>query len=595
MRRTIAQSALVFTSALLIMALVGCGGSSKKTTGTMQPVDPPDPVDPAPTPVALTLPADHLLEAGETTIQPGDDEPLVAYSKGKSTVLSCPSDGEACVVTVAADGSATSTGGTPEVTPLTNQMIWQANNGPGEMSSDGAHALGVLGKIRLSANGEFQAASSDLAADPTRVGPASGTPANAGEGVLTQTTLGTDAHVVPSVERTASGAKFELTLGLTDLGPFVLPDDADSLPKDPTKLTGSTMAPALGTGWTGVALSKNLPGQRLHGVLYSDITANRGSAPEAVLAAELDLSGASDLTEITPSDAETALMFGIEAPSLGTNVMIAATERDWASSLANRETYPVTITYNDAEGNSQSRDGDMRCVSTVCQANGGVLEGTWEITADAVTGTPDSRYLTFGVWASLPEDSGGEYEFGAFADAVGYALTEANLNAISNEGLNTDLGRTSSEDIKYAGSATGLYTKGSYASNGRAIGATVGYFTAAVNLTADFDTTSAFEDVMGTVTDFKENKDGPPLGDWRVSLRATAPASTGIFTGVTAGVANGRALEGNWGMQFFSSDKDDGMQRFGGYAAGTFTALDAATSGARETIDIVGAFGATAQ
>ena len=60
---------------------------------------------------AWTLPATHGVSAGEITLQPGESR------EHGNVVLSCPAGGSACVITVAADGSASyhRTGGTPEV------------------------------------------------------------------------------------------------------------------------------------------------------------------------------------------------------------------------------------------------------------------------------------------------------------------------------------------------------------------------------------------------------------------------------------------------------------------------------------------------
>ena len=60
---------------------------------------------------ALTLPSHHGLAAGRFTVQPG------AADEHGNVVVSCPPDGRACVINVAADGSATydGTGGVPTV------------------------------------------------------------------------------------------------------------------------------------------------------------------------------------------------------------------------------------------------------------------------------------------------------------------------------------------------------------------------------------------------------------------------------------------------------------------------------------------------
>ena len=100
-------------AAVLALGLVACS-SSDSGTDTSMPTEPP-----APTPVAVTLPSDLPAEyepaAGDMTIQPGSSD------TSNGVVFSCASDGEACMVTVAADGTVSSTGGT--VTAMLTQAV----------------------------------------------------------------------------------------------------------------------------------------------------------------------------------------------------------------------------------------------------------------------------------------------------------------------------------------------------------------------------------------------------------------------------------------------------------------------------------------
>ena len=89
----------------LCVAVVGC--SDDEDDGS--DISPPDR-----TSEALTLPSDHGLAAGSVTVQPG------ASDEHGDVVVSCPAGGSACVVNVAANGSATydRTGGMPTVSPV---------------------------------------------------------------------------------------------------------------------------------------------------------------------------------------------------------------------------------------------------------------------------------------------------------------------------------------------------------------------------------------------------------------------------------------------------------------------------------------------
>ena len=86
---------------LTALTLAGCGGGGGG--GTM----------PEPSVLPLALPADHGLPAGEITVAPGESE------EHGNVVLSCPAGGQACVLNVADDGSASyaQTGGMPAIVP----------------------------------------------------------------------------------------------------------------------------------------------------------------------------------------------------------------------------------------------------------------------------------------------------------------------------------------------------------------------------------------------------------------------------------------------------------------------------------------------
>ncbi len=88
---------------LLLTVLSACGGGGG-VTSSPPVVPPPD--------LSLPLPYGHGIRPGRITVEPG-----VSDEHG-NMVLSCPSGGPACVVTVASDGTATydRTGGAPTVT-----------------------------------------------------------------------------------------------------------------------------------------------------------------------------------------------------------------------------------------------------------------------------------------------------------------------------------------------------------------------------------------------------------------------------------------------------------------------------------------------
>ena len=94
------------------LAACGGGGSDRGAPVVVGP-GPVDPIDPPvmPSEESLSLPSGHGLSAGEIRVAPGGS------AERGNVVVSCPAGGSACVVTVAADGTASydRTGGVPSV------------------------------------------------------------------------------------------------------------------------------------------------------------------------------------------------------------------------------------------------------------------------------------------------------------------------------------------------------------------------------------------------------------------------------------------------------------------------------------------------
>ena len=214
----------------------------------------------------LDVPGDHSLSAGVTTIPAGDSRELAAYSRGRSYALVCPvGDGSACVVTVAEDGAVASTGGTPYVETTTNEMVWQANNGPGG-ASRGAHARGLEGRL-VPLPSLFRYGNAGFALR---------------SGTIGQSTVDADPVVTPSISRTGHDAPtLGLTLGTTAFS--TLPPSELGLNPGRLSVERYSAIPSLGTDWNGVALSrKGIPGGKtVHAVLYSNIESPSGGTPDA--------------------------------------------------------------------------------------------------------------------------------------------------------------------------------------------------------------------------------------------------------------------------------------------------------------------------
>ncbi len=402
----------------------------------------------------LYLPIGHTLTAG-TTIPAGESLEITGYSRGRSSALVCPFDGEDCVVvTVGEYDTAEATGGMLYVLTTSNELVWQANNGP-DGTSDGAHARGLEG--RLLTGGVLNSMLT--------------TTGSAGRaGVQVHSTLATEPSVTPSASWTAGPAPtLGLELGTTafsSLDPSELGADPGRLPVD-----GRRGVPNLGTGWNGAALGKDVPGGKtVRAVVHSNI-----KEPDPTLAFR-------------------------------------------------------------------------------------------------------NHYLLIGSWLALPEDpdaASTEYNLGVFA-------TGSSWTRWARLGVNTF-----ALTARYEGPATGLYTTARYSGSGgdRMLeSAEVGSFTASTVIQLR-NAGGGNVSMSGSVTDFMEN--GESLGDWTLNLNnnngATIPGSDVIFRGSTGGTAGDRSLAGNWSVRILGG----GSTVY--WAAGTFTGSTAAD--ANDALRIIGAFG----
>ena len=96
--------AVALAVALMLAGCGGGGGSRIASTPTPEPEPTPEPVK--------GLPDDHTLETG--TIPAGEMRTILE-ADGMRTTVTCPAGGDPCVITVASDGTATFTGGSPAV------------------------------------------------------------------------------------------------------------------------------------------------------------------------------------------------------------------------------------------------------------------------------------------------------------------------------------------------------------------------------------------------------------------------------------------------------------------------------------------------
>lgn len=240
-------------------------------------------------------------------------------------------------------------------------------------------------------------------------------------------------------------------------------------------------------------------------------------------------------------------------------------------------TFTGTYDPNRTPGTYNGQSGYFRCLSlsTGCgrtTTNGRVtaLEGDWIfVPAGGMTvNVPDTDYLSGGVWLIMPDGatSADDVVFGAFADGSD-PYRQDNLQALQGT-------------ARYEGAATGVYSD-------RSGGDTeLGYWDAAVALTADFGDPNGLGTISGLMTEIDVD-DERVSGSLSLGAAPIGSSNNGFFEGQVSGTVLGSAYDGRWGGQFFGNGEADGRP---GSVAGTLGggSMD-------DAVNFVGAFGAHRQ
>ena len=602
MRRAMTQSALVFASLLMAVALAGCGGSSK-TAATI----PSTPV---------TAPGDSTLTPGVTTTIPPGGRQVVGEDGGVRTFATCPDDGPACVLTVAEDGAATFTGGTPELTtytPITGLPEGALEPGTFSLSPGESRPLGETDGMRtllacpaggsacvVTVGEDGSAASTGGAltvATYTPIDLPSGlwlepgtTTVPAGESRVVQATDGNAETVVTCP---ADGPACVFSVGEDGAAEYTggTPTIVSSLTGLPEvhSLTAGTIPAGesrgiVGAGTKGVATSLACPeggedclitfvsgrfadfegGTPTLASMRNDMIWQANNGPDGTSngAHALNLQG----RLITSGSSRNLIFAQRRAVSRTADVVMNTVSSipeafrtvtptaSWATGTAPR----LGLTVSGTGSNTFSVDEDSAVPSLGAGWNGAVLSkvgntGRTALAAvhsnieDGAGGTADNYYMTFGTWMEIPDSStatSSNYNWGTFADATSpFGLTRTQMLALSGS-------------VTFRGPASGIYSKSTYNSSRMLESAVVGSFTATANITGNMGGSGSIGGASGVITDFREN--GVPLGDdWRVEL-----ANSGIVTlqdpevyygnlGNGTRVDGERFFFGNWGMQFF--------------------------------------------
>ncbi len=521
------------------------------TTGTimvmakMDTVDPVDPVDPTvPMADAVTLPAD-LPE----TLPAAEGEIMIAAGMSEDSggvMFSCAADGEACVVTVDADGMATSTGGTvtATLTMAAQEVVDEAATKMAMEMRDRA----ISQSAALATGGELAATLriSNSASKDTSVKSTGYTPAE----MAAMTISGWSGHALTN---TSSAAATQHLVVYTDIGepkkaPFYTTDDVPPKAGVYESHAGHDNGVLTITGHTGTAATNN---NNLFTAGNLDLTVfpKAGPAADGVVTQSFKLN-ATGMGTSTP---------GLFDGARGTYTCVAGT----------------------ADGSATAS-----CSVSVTSAGSYTSNGVWTFTpnAGAMAYREDSEFLRFGWWMSEPTRSTGAYNFAAFYNGTPYTpMPTSDATGVRVGG-----------DATYTGNAAGRYVAGDEA----------GAFTATATLTAKFGDGGADDTEVGTISGMIDKfQGGEGMSAWTVSLEeidlttlagATAFESDNFdrnssgYNGTIATMGDVTA-HGKWEGKFFGNKKTPSAANVADAqplaVGGRF---DAAGSGA----SIAGAYGA---
>ena len=195
---------------------------------------------------------------------------------------------------------------------------------------------------------------------------------------------------------------------------------------------------------------------------------------------------------------------------------------------------------NRTPGRFNGEVGYSKCTSTACgysTSDGRLseLRGDWifvPVTRETVT-EPDADCLTGGVWLVVPDD-----ESNTEGDSFGVFATGSDP---------FDQGRLMSVrgSATYRGPTVGLYAVNSAQPS-------VGSFSGAVELMADFGNGSSFGTISGSVSESQLDGESASAA-FSLETAAIGSQNSGAFEGVLSGTALGVAYTGTWGGRFFGN------------------------------------------
>lgn len=488
----------------------------------------PDPEPPAPMTHDIDL---GMLLTGYTTVPAGTYEIDAGESMdvGHATFM-CPAGGADCSVTVAADGTATSTGGA---------------------------ATATASQAAMDARDEAQMAAAD--ADKAEQAKFMGVATAIGR-------VGGNMEVDESTENGLPGSA-TITRETTGDPKITLMND-DTTPTDPDiafdpKYEVAMTDPLYISGWKGQVQRRSPDNEPMDEVtIYTDI---KNAKPQ-----KLKYDNAAGTTT-DPNDEV------IPTPGAGTQIVLADNRLTYtASAQADVDDPTVSGTINGIPGTFTCTDGTCsvafesdapgRADNTVTAA--GLVGTGWTFESDENVesqATKDSDYLYFGYWLQTADDN--KFAFNTFfGGSVPFALPTEVLT-------NTTLTAADST-ATFTGNAGGKYVEKTLAIADGALKVDrlhVGHFTADANLTAYFGASTGIaankhNTINGTITNFMDGDkelgfsvtlnsidfgtDGDPISHTAGTFASTQDDITGNKS-VSAIHGTTQNMSGSWNGGFF--------------------------------------------
>ena len=432
---------LIAVLAAAALSVTACSGSGSSTTGG------PDPMPPEPVPVNVSLagvtPGYMTLAADTLDISAGG-----STDHGDVT-FTCAAGGDGCMVTVAADGTVTATGGT--VTAM-NSSTYQARLDAAAGKVTAATKAAMTKEAAIAVEAEQTVNDGPGGADATTDHTIKITRDRAG----TTVTIAVDGAA-------ADDPKFMQTMDLGSgrtMHVRTMPADANGNVAEEVMVVSTDIETPEAT------LFAMVPGQALN----ADADGAPATGADAVA---FDPGGALDGSN--EGDAAVLAKIMSSAFASGTAAELRFDGDDPADDMDTA--FETAGSYNGAAGTYTCAGGADDCTVTL-DAMGMLtaMSDGWIFTPDmgATSDVPDADYLQYGFWLKRTTDA---------MDAVTY--DEVETFAASSAAESGNVGSVTGS-ATYRGGSSGVYVRNVYNTDGTIDRATSGHFTAAAALTATF-------------------------------------------------------------------------------------------------------------